>query len=86
MPLLDRVAPHPTLRVLTGTCRRSSNRTGNTAWVLGLDAAGRIVHSLQGGKGSYSPVTGVRETPEWLYLGSLTAGAIARVPRNTLGI
>lgn len=87
MRLLDRVAPYPTLRILT------ANLPGfvqpdpeHRAWVLGLDAAGHIVHSLQGGKGSYSPVTGVRETSDWLYLGSLTAGAIARVPRSALGI
>ncbi|MBM4471389.1 PQQ-binding-like beta-propeller repeat protein [Rhodococcus hoagii] len=87
MPLLDRVAPHPTLRVLTANLPAFVQPDPeHRAWVLGLDAAGRIVHSLQGGKGSYSPVTGVRETPEWLYLGSLTAGAIARLPRNTLGI
>ena len=81
------MAPHPTLRVLTANLPAFVQPDPeHRAWVLGLDAAGRIVHSLQGGKGSYSPVTGVRETPEWLYLGSLTAGAIARVPRNTLGI
>lgn len=87
MALLDRVAPYPTLRVLTANLPTFAQPDPERrAWVLGLDAAGRVVHSLRGGRGSYAPVTGVRETPDWIFLGSLTAGAIARVSRSELGI
>lgn len=86
MPLLDRVAPYPALRVMTANLPQFVQPDPeHRAWVLGLDGTGRVVHSLRGGKGSYAPVTGVRETFEWLYLGSLTAGSIARVPRSAIG-
>jgi strictosidine synthase len=38
------------------------------------------VHDLHGSRGSYAPITGVREVDGWLYLGSVTADAIARTP------
>ncbi|MFC4604658.1 SMP-30/gluconolactonase/LRE family protein [Rhodococcus kronopolitis] len=80
MRLLDLLAPHPALRIvaanLPGWAQPEPERR---AWVLGLDRDGVVVHSLQGGKGSYGPVTGVREADGWLYLGSLTADAVARV-------
>ncbi|QCQ91239.1 SMP-30/gluconolactonase/LRE family protein [Rhodococcus sp. SGAir0479] len=86
MALLDRVAPYPDLRVLTANLPDFVQPDPiRRAWVLGLDRDGRVVHSLRGGKGSYAPVTGVRETSDWLYLGSLSAGAIARVPRSVVG-
>ncbi|RVW03203.1 SMP-30/gluconolactonase/LRE family protein [Rhodococcus spongiicola] len=85
MRLLDQVAPHPTLRILTANLPDFIQPDPeHRAWVLGLDGDGRVVHSLRGGKGSYAPVTGVRETPDWIYLGSLTAGTVARVPRSEL--
>ncbi|RVW04261.1 SMP-30/gluconolactonase/LRE family protein [Rhodococcus xishaensis] len=85
MRLLDQVAPYPTLRILTANLPDFVQPDPeHRAWVLGLDGDGRVVHSLRGGKGSYAPVTGVRETPDWIYLGSLTAGAVARVPRREL--
>ncbi|HEY5858015.1 MAG TPA: SMP-30/gluconolactonase/LRE family protein [Aldersonia sp.] len=81
MRLLDVIAPHPVLRTVAANLPAvlvpDPPRRG---WVLGLDAAGAVVHSLQGSRGSYAPITGVREADGWLYLGSLTADAIARVP------
>lgn len=83
MRLLDQMAPYPGLRVLAANLPSIVQPDPqHRAWVLGLDGDGRLVHSLQGGKGSYSPVTGVRVTPDWIYLGSLTTGSIARVPRS----
>ncbi|SDD47084.1 SMP-30/gluconolactonase/LRE family protein [Rhodococcus tukisamuensis] len=80
MRLLDLMAPHPALRIvaanLPGWAQPDPEQRG---WVLGLDGDGTVVHSLQGGKGSYAPVTGVREADGWLYLGSLSADAVARV-------
>lgn len=87
MRLLDRLAPYPSLRILAANLPEFVQPDPeHRAWVLGLDADGRIVHSVRGGPGSYSPVTGVRETPRWLYLGSLTARAVARVPRSALAV
>ncbi|TQF68220.1 SMP-30/gluconolactonase/LRE family protein [Rhodococcus spelaei] len=80
MRLLDMMAPHPTLRLVAANLPGwAQPDPEQRAWVLGLDGSGTIVHSLRGGKGSYSPVTGVREADGWLYLGSLSADAVARV-------
>ncbi|MFC9790699.1 SMP-30/gluconolactonase/LRE family protein [Rhodococcus sp. NPDC127528] len=87
MRLLDLMAPHPALRLLAANLPDwAQPEPEQRAWVLGLDGNGTIVHSLRGGKGSYSPVTGVREADGWLYLGSLTADAVARVraPRTAV--
>ncbi|WP_072690070.1 SMP-30/gluconolactonase/LRE family protein [Rhodococcus marinonascens] len=81
MRLLDMIAPYPTLRIVAANLPDAVQpEPEHAGWVIALDANGEIVHSLRGGKGSYSPVTGVREHDGWLYLGSLTADSIARVP------
>jgi hypothetical protein len=49
-----------------------------TAWVLAVDADGRVVRDLQGSHG-YRLVTGVREHQGTLYLGSLVESDVARV-------
>lgn len=81
MRLLDLMAPHPALRVVAANLpERVQPEPEARAWVLGYDGDGRIVHNLRGPKGSYSPVTGVREAGGMLYLGSLTAPGVARIP------
>ncbi len=81
MLLLDLVAPHPQLRrVIANVPESLQPNPVQRGWVLGIDGSANVVHSLQGTKGSYSPVTGVREADGWLYLGSLSADGIARVP------
>jgi strictosidine synthase len=81
MRLLDLIAPYPALRTVAANLPEAlvpgPPRRGG---VLGFDGAGALVHDLQGSRGSYAPITGVREAVGWLYLGSLTADAIARVP------
>jgi sugar lactone lactonase YvrE len=80
MRVLDMLAPYPTLRILAANLPEAVQPAPQRAgWVIALDSNGTIVHSLRGGKGSYSPVTGVREHEGWLYLGSLTADCVARV-------
>lgn len=87
MALLDRVAPYPSLRILTANLpSRVQPDPEHRAWVLALDGTRPRGAQPAGREGSYSPVTGVRETPDWLYLGSLSAGALARVPRCELGL
>lgn len=81
MRLLDLMAPHPALRLLAANLPdRIQPDPEQRAWVLGLDGDGSIAVNLRGPKGSYSPVTGVRAAGGWLYLGSLTADALARLP------
>ncbi|MFF0813559.1 SMP-30/gluconolactonase/LRE family protein [Rhodococcus sp. NPDC003318] len=81
MRLLDLLAPHPALRLLAANLPDAlSPDPEPRAWVLGLDGDGTVAHNLRGPKGSYSPVTGVRESDGSLYLGSLTATAVARIP------
>ena len=81
MRLLDMLGPHPLARkVVANIPSALQPDPEHRGWVLGIDGDANIVHSLQGSKGSYAPITGVRESDGWLYLGSLTATGIARVP------
>ncbi|WP_345347915.1 SMP-30/gluconolactonase/LRE family protein [Rhodococcus olei] len=81
MRVLDLMAPYPALRLIAANLPGWAQPDPEPrAWVLGLDGDGAIVHNLRGPKGSYSPVTGVREAGGALYLGSLTADGVARVP------
>ena len=50
-----------------------------TAWVIAVDAGGRIVHDLAGSGDRYRAVTGVCESEGRLFLGSLTESALAVV-------
>jgi sugar lactone lactonase YvrE len=53
------------------------------AFVLGLDADGKVVANLQyAGDDAYAPITSVREHGPFLYFGSLTYPAIGRLPLN----
>lgn len=81
MRLLDLTAPYPALRMIAANLPPSLQPDPEPrARVLGLDGDGVVVHDLCGRHGSYSPVTGVREAGGMLYLGSLGADAVARIP------
>lgn len=81
MRLLDLTSPYPALRTIAANLPAGLQPDPeHRAWVLGFDGGGSVVHDLRGPKGSYSPVTGVREAGGQLYLGSLTADAVARIP------
>ncbi len=50
-------------------------------FVLGLDTEGRVIANLQdAGAGAYAPITSAIAHGPWLYLGSLMAPSMARVP------
>jgi len=50
-------------------------------FVLGLDLEGKVIANLQdASSGNYSPITTAREYGDWLYLGSLKATHMARLP------
>jgi sugar lactone lactonase YvrE len=80
-PLLDWAqARNPLLRkAIWAMPERLQPPPQPTAWVIAVDAAGQVVHDLQGRHG-YHMVTGVREHHGVVYLGSLTDDRIGAVP------
>jgi sugar lactone lactonase YvrE len=83
---LDVLAPYPFLRKvvmrLPAAIRPKERRYGH---VVALDSAGGVVADLQDPSGAYPTTTSVRETPQYLYIGSLTAPALARLKKPTVG-
>jgi sugar lactone lactonase YvrE len=79
-PLLDWAHARPpwVLRAMWALPDRLQPPPEQTAWVMAVDADGRVVHDLQGRHG-YHMVTGVREHNGQLYLGSLTDSSVATV-------
>ncbi len=81
MLLLEFASPFPLLRkVIANIPEALQPNPAQQGWVLAVDGSGAVVRSMQGSSGGYAPITGVREHDGWLYLGSLTADSIARVP------
>ena len=80
---LDRLAGRPFLRKVAArlpTWLRP--RPEHHAWVVGVDADGKVVYSLEDASaGSYAPITSVEERGGYLYLGALGVDAVARLPR-----
>lgn len=81
-PDLDRLAKKPFLRKLALRLPESLRpQPVRHAFVLGLDEDGEVIHNLQDpSPESYAPITSVEEAGEYLYFGSLTREAIARMP------
>ncbi len=79
-PVLDRLLPRPRLRAATALLpERLQPQPARHGLVLGFHPDGRLADNLQDPGGGYAPITGVREHDGWLYLGSLTERAVARV-------
>jgi sugar lactone lactonase YvrE len=80
--VLDASLPYPFVRrVIARLPEAFQPAPQRHAWLLGLDAEGRIVHDLQHlAPDSYSPVTSVQERGGYLHLGSLSHRGCARVP------
>ena len=80
-PVADALAPHPFLRKVAWRLPQFLlPKAKPFSFALGLDAAGVVVHNLQGPAGRLSPVTSVNEFGGCLYLGSIEDNAIGRVP------
>ncbi|MGC5702726.1 SMP-30/gluconolactonase/LRE family protein [Pseudomonas sp. NFXW11] len=81
-PLLDGTAAYPLVRkMLVRAMAVLPKPVEKRAFVLGLDTQGRVIANLQdGSSGNYSPITTAREYGDALYLGSLTARHMARLP------
>ncbi|MFI5490187.1 SMP-30/gluconolactonase/LRE family protein [Micromonospora echinaurantiaca] len=78
---MERLLPHPRLRqlvaLLPAAVQPKPLRYGLVALV---DGAGRVLRTLHGPRGGYHMITGVRQHGDQLWLGSLTATGVARVP------
>lgn len=76
---LDAMGPHPFLRKLAFRLPQFLQpQPAPQAFVIGLSLDGKVTHNLQYlSNDSYHPVTGVRQSGNKLYLGSLTYPAMA---------
>jgi len=83
--LLDATAPHPFVRkLIVRALMLLPKPVEKRAFALGLDVDGKVIANLQDASdGNYSPITTVREYGDWLYLGSLKANNMARLPLST---
>lgn len=82
--LLDATAQHPFVRkMIVRALTVLPKPVEKRAFALGLDLDGKVIANLQDAStGNYSPITTVREYGDWLYLGSLKAKNMARLPLN----
>ena len=80
VPVAERLLPHPRVRqvvaLLPDRVQPQPRRYGLVALV---DGDGRVLRTLHGPSGAYSMITGVRQDGDTLWLGSLTAPAVARI-------
>jgi sugar lactone lactonase YvrE len=83
-PLLDSLhAHHPLARKLVWALPDVLQpKPRRFPWLLGVDAAGRVVHEIALPGERYHMVTGVREHEGDLYLGSLVENAVAVLRRR----
>ena len=81
-PALEALAGWPWLRkvVQRMPAQLREQKLGRTAWVLGFNTEGQIVHNLQDAAGRYGPVTSVTEATGRLYFGSIDTTAIGWAP------
>ncbi|MCK5859461.1 MAG: SMP-30/gluconolactonase/LRE family protein [Abyssibacter sp.] len=79
---LDATADKPYLRKMIYRLPESLHpQPAHLGFVLGLDTEGRIVANLQDHDDSaYGPVTSAERAGDYLYLGSLKAASLARLP------
>ena len=78
---LDWLLPRPFVRkiILRLPKNWQKSEPQAMAWVIGLDADGKVVHNLQDFTGRYYTVTSVNEEDGYLWLGSLAAPGVARI-------
>ncbi len=85
--LLDSLSDKPFLRKmlqrLPAFARPKAAAYGH---ILAIDEKGQVVEDLQDPEGRYPVNTSVRETRDYLYIGSLAARTLARVPKAKVGL
>ena len=81
-PDLDNMADNPFLRKVAWRLPAAFHpRPPLSAFVLGLNTDGKVIHNLQHqGPDAYAPITSVNRFGDWLYFGSLSQPAFARLP------
>ncbi|RJP44837.1 MAG: SMP-30/gluconolactonase/LRE family protein [Desulfobacteraceae bacterium] len=79
---LDKLLPIPFLRKVILRLPESLRVSAPEpmAWIIALNSAGEVVHNLQEHNGRHHTVTSINEADEHLWLGSLTAPSVARMP------
>jgi strictosidine synthase len=76
--ILDALLPHPFARhIVARMPSRFQPQPKRHGFVLGFDAAGRVVHNLQDPSGRVALTTGARQRGKRLYVGSLTESTVA---------
>lgn len=84
-PLLDKLADKPFARKLVqrlpAFLRPQATHYGH---IIALDQQGRVIMDLQDPGGTYPLNTSVTETPDFLYIGSLVAPEMRRLPKAAL--
>ena len=82
-PALDALLPHPWVRSMTLRLPDfvQPKEPPPFGWVIGLNAAGEVVHDMQDPTGRFGSITSVNAYGPWLYLGSLHEHAVGRIPR-----
>lgn len=80
-PRHDSLLPRPWARKLALRLGLFEFALAQHAFVLGLDADGRVVHNLQDdAPGCFAVITSVREHDGALYLGTIQGNAVGRLP------
>ncbi|MGH8530988.1 MAG: SMP-30/gluconolactonase/LRE family protein [Nevskiales bacterium] len=81
-PAIDVAADKPWLRKLMMRLPKVLQpKPVHHAFVLALDSEGKVIHNLQDAShDAFAPITSAEPYGEYLYLGSLTAPAFARLP------
>ncbi len=85
--LLDDLADKPLLRTivqrLPAVMRPRAVAYGH---VVAIDGEGEVIASLQDPDGGYAITTGVAESERYLYISSLVAPVLARLPKQRVGL
>lgn len=78
--VLDELADKPFLRTMLQRLPEMVRpRAGKYGHIFAMDAIGNVLADLQDARGSYPMITGVAESDEYLFLGSLVSNSIGRV-------
>lgn len=79
-PMADLLAPYPFMRKVVWRLPQSFlPKAAPYSFVIGVDAAGVVVHNLQGPAGVVAPITSVNEYGGMLYFGSVDDNAVGRI-------
>ncbi|RJP77371.1 MAG: SMP-30/gluconolactonase/LRE family protein [Desulfobacteraceae bacterium] len=83
--MVDSLSDYPSLRgMAVGMPKFMQPGPKHYGHIIAIDAEGRVIHNLQDPDGAYPMITGVCETPDYLYLGSLVSHHIGRLHKSHL--